>query len=34
MIEKINNAWNELPDVAQAILFVSAVVLFWHIILH
>ena len=34
MIEKINNAWNELPDVVQAILFVSGVCLFWHIILH
>ena len=34
MIEKIKEACDDLPDIIKAVVFVSAVCLFWHIVLH
>tara|TARA_A200000159_G_scaffold19234_1_gene15732 strand:+ start:60 stop:164 length:105 start_codon:yes stop_codon:yes gene_type:complete len=34
MIDKIKEACDDLPDIIKAVVFVSAVCLFWHIILH
>ena len=33
MIDKIQDICNDLPDIVKAILFVSAVAIFWDIIL-